>query len=65
MQQRTLASSKWSGLTAIVAPSLWVLQSVHGSIHTVINGCEEKGEQRGGWNNVPPFQPGVNGPTRD
>lgn len=31
----------------IAAPSLWVLQSVHGSIHTVISGCEEKGEEVG------------------
>lgn len=48
----------------IVAPSLWVLQSVHGSIHTVINGCEEKREGRRGWNNVPLFQHDVNSPTR-
>lgn len=57
----TLASSKWGRQTANYSSFITALQSVCGSIFTVMSSCREGGEQRGGENNGPLLQSSVSG----
>lgn len=60
-----LASSKWGVQTANYSSFITWLQSVHGSIHTVITSYGEKAEWRGDGDNALLVQPCVNGSVRD